>query len=669
MADVSISVALKSNFKEILSGDIESIRKTIKEYDELSNTLKSAESVRTKIGNQISALESLRKKETAELKTYNDQLKKGKQLDESSIASLQAKKQEISEYIELTKQMNKRMSESFRIEQDLKSQSSKKNILQGNSAKSMLTGFGITEAVSMLGSQASSFASYFAGSFGGSDSSQLVGDIVSGLGSSAMLLAMNPSVTGIALAGVQAVLSTVQAFITQAKNHDEAFTSIVQEQRQIFISKINDALTSGSDTAKTRESSEMSFATILKDDNAAKTFMQDMIQYANVTPYKTSDLQAVSKTLATYNFKGEELMPIMEKIGDAGAAMSMGASDMSMIATALGRMRTTNKTTLEYMNLLTERGINGVEYLAESLGKTTAELYTLISQGKIEGKKSVQVITDYMERDYGGSMEKFSRTYEGLTSTYEGLKENLDATMGTGYNNERSIGLQAQIDFLSGSRGKDLEKAYELVGKFKAEYENTKEKIWQDTYNQIMNSPEWVRARVTNNGAEMMRLLNEAEARALSSFSDTDIAKRMQDTNDKMIKDSQVMFNENWTIIQTSWDSMCYRLEQSLSIGLAGARQEQNTTEEQKKGQAPAPSYGAAYGLSRVPYDGYKATLHDGERVLTASQAREFNRSRGLSGGIHIIVSNMTVRQDNDIEAIAQALYREIQNAAIAYVR
>ena len=32
--------------------------------------------------------------------------------------------------------------------------------------------------------------------------------------------------------------------------------------------------------------------------------------------------------------------------------------------------------------------------------------------------------------------------------------------------------------------------------------------------------------------------------------------------------------------------------------------------------------YHAAFGLNRVPYDGYAAVLHQGERVLTAREAR-----------------------------------------------
>ena len=62
-------------------------------------------------------------------------------------------------------------------------------------------------------------------------------------------------------------------------------------------------------------------------------------------------------------------------------------------------------------------------------------------------------------------------------------------------------------------------------------------------------------------------------------------------------------------------------------------------------------------GLSYVPYDGYIAELHKGERVLTASEARGY-------GGVSI--GNITINIDGanyeDEQALAEAIAAEIQN-------
>jgi len=71
-----------------------------------------------------------------------------------------------------------------------------------------------------------------------------------------------------------------------------------------------------------------------------------------------------------------------------------------------------------------------------------------------------------------------------------------------------------------------------------------------------------------------------------------------------------------------------------------------------------------ATGLSYVPYNGYVAELHEGERVLTAQQ----NRSMGNGfGGVSIakLADTIVVREQADIDRIANALARKISAAAL----
>jgi hypothetical protein len=69
-------------------------------------------------------------------------------------------------------------------------------------------------------------------------------------------------------------------------------------------------------------------------------------------------------------------------------------------------------------------------------------------------------------------------------------------------------------------------------------------------------------------------------------------------------------------------------------------------------------------GLERVPYDGYQATLHKGERVLTRSEVNGYGQSSGM--GVTITGNTFHVRQDSDIDAIATALYEKMFAAKTA---
>lgn len=102
------------------------------------------------------------------------------------------------------------------------------------------------------------------------------------------------------------------------------------------------------------------------------------------------------------------------------------------------------------------------------------------------------------------------------------------------------------------------------------------------------------------------------------------------------------------------------------SVGLAdGAKAtiEMDTTAASEQltsnGGPPPAKY---HGMDYVPYDGMMARLHKGERIMTASENREFSQGGG-GGSISITGNTFNVRQESDIDAIARALAREIKVA------
>ena len=66
-------------------------------------------------------------------------------------------------------------------------------------------------------------------------------------------------------------------------------------------------------------------------------------------------------------------------------------------------------------------------------------------------------------------------------------------------------------------------------------------------------------------------------------------------------------------------------------------------------------------GLNRVPYDGYTAKLHKGERILTAQENKEYRK--GEVSGVTVTGNTFIVRKDSDIDAVASALFAKLSEA------
>jgi hypothetical protein len=75
----------------------------------------------------------------------------------------------------------------------------------------------------------------------------------------------------------------------------------------------------------------------------------------------------------------------------------------------------------------------------------------------------------------------------------------------------------------------------------------------------------------------------------------------------------------------------------------------------------PAVHGSHADGLSYVPFDGYVAQLHEGERVLTKQEAREYNRSSADEKPITIIVQSVL-----DGRIVGETAYKYARNKARA---
>ena len=481
-----------------------------------------------------------------------------------------------------------------------------------------------------------------------------------------------------------AVIGIGAGMLQNFEKKDDAFKSYYGELYSSAGERHAAELESGSGIASGRETDLISFSTLFGSRETAKTYLSELGNMANTTPFLYDDLTAMSKTLATFGYDAKSILPVLSTIGDAGAALGMSTSDMTTVAQALGRMKSSDKATLEDLNILNDRGIGAVGMLAEAKGKSQGEIYDMISKGQIAGTEAVEIILSALTDGFSGAMEEQSKTFAGRSSTLEGWEQEMANAQGEAYNTLRSEGKQRQIDYYAGITD-ELSGLNAMIGAGEAAQENLKEQYLREAMTTLLTGT--VGSLYEGEQADTLARLHEEYTALEAAFQDASeeekitlgekadslksqaealaegafgASGKMQEVRDVEL-DLISAIRENTKALGEAAYLGDYEKQQELSKGrgLNG-----NVTADSSYRSLRERDFGPhAWGLDYVPYDNFPALLHQGERVLTASQARAADQGAGPRVQV-TVTGNSFYGSDKDLEdRVARRVASEVVRA------
>lgn len=522
------------------------------------------------------------------------------------------------------------------------------------SAGGILSALGTAGLLNMAGDVALDVGNLLVGSGFGSETGSLVSSGVSGALSGAAMGSLLPiPVIGTAVgAAIGGGLGLLQGGTQAAQEKDEAFKQYYIDQYDQVAAATDESLSGGGDTASQRELDAIAFERLL-GEGTGEEFLQDLRRTAAETPMEYDDLTGISRALATgFGDAPERMLELIEAIGDAGSAVGVTASDMEYMAQSMSRMQSSGKATLEYLNIFQDRGVDVIGMLSEAMGKTQGEIYDMISKGSISGQDAVDIIQQGMESMYGGAMETMSQTFDGLTSTLSDAMTKIDNAMGEGYNEKAKEGLQADIDAYGGALGEAMAQANSIIGEGRAIAENLSRQydreamaaLTQGAETTVYSDEQAARLQAMHDqytslvdqyqtateedkaviAAQIEALMEDAQAMAESNYNASETAQQLREVE----LDQIAAIRENTAALgEVAW-SGDYERQQEQSKGAYGDFWETDYIpgDISYNASLEASPSSNAFGLDRVPYDGYPAVLHEGERVLTAREAREMDR-------------------------------------------
>lgn len=198
-----------------------------------------------------------------------------------------------------------------------------------------------------------------------------------------------------------------------------------------------------------RQQAQIAFGTMLGSGEKAKSFLDDLQQFAAASPFEFPELVTASQKLIAMGFAAEDVKPTLTAIGDAVAGLGGGGEMVNRVTVALGQMSAKGKASGEEMMQLVESGIPAWDLLASAIGTDVGTAMDMVSKGAVSADTAVNALVTGMEDRFGGLMEAQSHTFGGLLSTIQDTFTQVSGTVMEPLFNQMTAGLQAIVDWTS----------------------------------------------------------------------------------------------------------------------------------------------------------------------------------------------------------------------------
>ena len=664
MPDISIAISASDRYSSTLKTMTQVTKAFDKESEELEKTL-----------NNLSAEKSVLKAQTdAARKTMAEAQKQFAKTGDAADAFKAA--------------LAGQQYEGFRRNLDAVNQTMKeteKQIQKNEGAirkfENRVSGGGISDVAKMvaatgIGNAIGGLATNAANTWFGS----ILGDEGGAIANSAINSAISTAVAGFAVSGpigavaggiAGGLIGGASGALANGTKRDDAFKRYVQEAAENQLAQRDSDIESGSGIYAERESDLRVFTTLLGDDaDAAKRFQSSLIEIGRTPPFSYGTVAALSKDMLGLGLSTDDATKRINSLAEASAALDWSESNVSSVISLLESAQLAGQFDSRIVKSLSKMGVNAYEALAKEFEISQDEVMDQLSN--LDVNRAVQAIYDYMGKRFSGAAAGLEGTYSGASGILASYEEDMQSAYGEGYNEARNKGLLDQIDWLSGTGGDAQKEANRAIGAWQASLENAKEEYIRKAVDDAMETGDYQKAKAAGDAAEMGRILMQAKVKGMNEYNASNEAQEALAAEKALVDGirADTAMNEDY------WDAG-YERGQWYSKGVAAGIAD--GIELAKKATAIRDAWEAfggggnnsyfdtdpgsfAVGLNRVPYDNFPALLHEGERVLTASQARAEER-----GGPTVqvtVTGNSFYGSDAAMEdRVAQKVAREVARA------
>jgi tape measure domain-containing protein len=171
------------------------------------------------------------------------------------------------------------------------------------------------------------------------------------------------------------------------------------------------------------EQTGVAFEVMLKSVDKAKVVLGELKEFAKVTPFNQEDVIKSGRSLLAYQFKAEELIPTLRKVGDVAAGAQVPIAELTAI---FGKAKLGGVIQGDDLNQLAGRGIPVFEELAKVMNVPVGSIKKLGEEGKISFSYLDKAFSNMSSEGgmFFNLMDKQSKTVGGrISSLMDGFAE------------------------------------------------------------------------------------------------------------------------------------------------------------------------------------------------------------------------------------------------------
>jgi tape measure domain-containing protein len=170
--------------------------------------------------------------------------------------------------------------------------------------------------------------------------------------------------------------------------------------------------------AANMEQTKIALTTMLGSADKADEFIQKLTAFSEATPFQKTDLLTASKQLIAFGYNAEEIIPMMTSLGNAISSVGGSSETINRVIMQLGQMKAIGRVSMEDLRPMAEAGIKVFDYLATGLGKTKAQIMSLMSAGQLTAETAIPAMIKAMGEDpkLKGMMDRQSKGILGMFS-------------------------------------------------------------------------------------------------------------------------------------------------------------------------------------------------------------------------------------------------------------